>query len=84
MARTFPFFAAGATALAAASLAAAAPQRPAAIQPSAQTRQLAQEARELELRPELAEALPVGLLAPERLELLRDGHAGAEGGGDAR
>ena len=44
MARTFPFFAAGAAALAAASLAAAAPQRPAAIQPSAQTRQLAQSA----------------------------------------
>jgi len=44
VARTFPFFAAGAAALAAASLAAAAPQRPAAIQPSAQIRQLAQAA----------------------------------------
>ena len=44
MARTFPFFAAGAAALAAASLAVAAPQRPAVTQPSAQTRQLAQAA----------------------------------------
>ena len=41
MARTFPFVAAGAVALAAASLAVAAPQRPAGQQP-AQTRQLAE------------------------------------------
>ena len=40
MVRTLPFFVAGAAALTAASLAAAAPQRPAAIQQSAQTRQL--------------------------------------------
>src|SRR5437879_5304256 len=50
MARTFPFVAAGAVALAAASLAVAAPQRPARQQP-AQTRQLAQTAQKQPVVP---------------------------------